>query len=211
VSAGLLSLLAFALPAAAAGVALAGRMGDKALLVIAGQTRVLGVGQSLDGVRLLRWEGELAVVEDRGQVLQLRIAATPLTPPSASAAQRVPAREVVIPAGAGGHFVTDGEINGRAVRFMVDTGATLVSLGRDEAIRIGLDLRQARPAIAHTAGGQVPVELVTLARLRVGEVELAGVPAVVTPAAMPYVLLGNSVLERFQMRRENDVLRLELR
>lgn len=205
-----LPLLALGLPAAA-GVALAGRMGDKALLVIAGQTRVVGVGQSLDGVRLLRWDGDMAIVEDRGQVLALQISAAPLKPPPAQAALRVPAREVVIPAGAGGHFLTDGAINGRAVRFMVDTGATLVSFGRDEAARLGVDLRQARPAVAQTAGGQVPVDLVTLARVRIGEVELANVPAVVTPVAMPYVLLGNSVLERFQMRRENDVMRLELR
>ena len=206
-----LPLLALGLPAAAAGVALAGRMGDKALLVIAGQTRVVGVGQSLDGVRLLRWDGDLAVVEDRGQILALRISAAPLQPPPAAASLPAPAREVVIPAGAGGHFLTDGAINGRSVRFMVDTGATLVSFGREEAARLGVDLRQARPAVAQTAGGQVPVELVTLARLRIGEVELANVPAVVTPVAMPYVLLGNSVLERFQMRRENDVMRLELR
>jgi aspartyl protease family protein len=47
--------------------------------------------------------------------------------------------------------------------------------------------------------------------VRVGEVELAHVGAVVLPAAMPHVLLGNSFLARFQMRRENDVMRLELR
>jgi aspartyl protease family protein len=186
-------------------------MGDRALLVIAGQAHVLAVGQSLDGVRLLRWEGDVAVVQDGGTVLQLRLAPGALTLPAATARLSAPAREIVIPAGAGGHFMTDGSINGRSVRFMVDTGATLVSLGREEAARLGVDLRQARPAVAQTAGGQVPVELVMLARLRIGEVDLANVPAVVTPVAMPYVLLGNSVLERFQMRRENDVMRLELR
>ena len=46
---------------------------------------------------------------------------------------------------------------------------------------------------------------------RVGEVEITQVGAVVMPQPMPYVLLGNSFLARFQMRRDNDVLRLELR
>jgi aspartyl protease family protein len=50
-----------------------------------------------------------------------------------------------------------------------------------------------------------------LTSVRVGEVEVANVSAVVLPAQMPYVLLGNSFLTRFQMRRENDVMRLELR
>jgi aspartyl protease family protein len=47
--------------------------------------------------------------------------------------------------------------------------------------------------------------------VRVGEVEVSNVDAIVMPAQMPYVLLGNSFLSRFQMRRDNDVLRLERR
>jgi aspartyl protease family protein len=94
---------------------------------------------------------------------------------------------------------------------MVDTGATLIALGRDDAERLGLDLRSARAGVSHTANGPVAVHMVTLDRVRVGEVELVNVAAVVLPAAMPFVLLGNSFLSRFQMRRDNDVMRLELR
>ena len=57
----------------------------------------------------------------------------------------------------------------------------------------------------------VPVQIVVLDRVRVGEVEITQVGALVMPQPMPYVLLGNSFLTRFQMRRDNDVLRLELR
>lgn len=192
-------------------VALAGRMGEKALLVIDGRTRVVGPGQSVEGVRLQRWEGDLAVIDVRGTMSTLRIGAAQTRLQQVSPAPPVASREVSIPVGAGGHFLTEGTINGHVVRFMVDTGSTLVSVPRAEVERLGVDLRSARPAMAQTAGGSVPVQLVTLGSLRIGEIELSNIAAVITPTPMPYVLLGNSVLERFQMRRENDVMRLELR
>jgi aspartyl protease family protein len=192
-------------------VSLAGRMGERALLVIDGQPTTLAVGQAAGGVRLLRWgsgEGE-AVVEVGGMPLLLRLGATPVQ--VGGAAPRPPARELVITAGPGGHFTVPGAINGHPVRFMVDTGATLVSLGRSDAERLGIDLTGARSAITQTAGGPVPVQLVTLTRVRVGDLELVNVGAAVVPQPMPLVLLGNSFLARLQMKRENDVMRLELK
>ena len=72
-------------------------------------------------------------------------------------------------------------------------------------------LRGGRPGLSSTANGTVPVVMVTLSSVRVGEVEVSNVPAVVMPAQMPHILLGNSFLSRFQMGRENDVMRLEFR
>lgn len=185
-------------------------MGDKALLVIDGRPRTLAVGDSADGVRLLRWQDDIAEVEHLGRQTRLRVGATPaqLGPSRAPSAA---ARELVITAGPGGHFTATGAINGKAVSFMVDTGATLVAVGMDQVERLGIDLSQARPAITQTANGQVPVQLVTLTTVRVGELELSNVGAAVMPVAMPMVLLGNSFLARLQMRRENDVMRLEKR
>jgi aspartyl protease family protein len=94
---------------------------------------------------------------------------------------------------------------------MVDTGATLVAISQGEAERIGLDYRNAPRAMTQTANGAVPVHRINLNAVRVGEVEVANVDAVVIPAQMPYILLGNSFLGRFQMRRDNDVMRLERR
>jgi aspartyl protease family protein len=117
----------------------------------------------------------------------------------------------VLTVGPGGHFMTGGAINGRPVQFMVDTGATTVALGADQADRIGLDYRSGQRARLQTAGGAVDGHVLTLSAVTVGEVTLANVSAVVLPAPMPFVLLGNSFLSRFQMRRENDVMRLDLR
>ena len=205
----LLGLLLLAAGAASAqNVTLAGRMGDRALLVVNGTPHTVAVGSTAVGVKLLRWAGDDAEVEIAGARALLRVG----TPTQVGAA-RAPAsaREIVMTAGSGGHFTPSGSINGRPVRYMVDTGATLVSLGQDEAQRLGLDLSNARAGLTQTANGPVPVRVLTLGRVRVGEVEVSNVGAVVMPMPMPYVLLGNSFLSRFQMRRDNDVMRLELR
>ena len=204
---GLVGLLS--IDASAQSVALAGRMGDRALLVVDGKAQAVGVGGSAGGVRLLRWVGEDAEVEVAGQKAQLRVGGTPS---QVGAGARVTGgREIVMTAGSGGHFTPTGSINGKSVSFLVDTGATSVAMGQDDAQRLGVDLKSARAGISQTANGPVRVWMVTLDRVRVGEVELTQVAAVVLPQPMPFVLLGNSFLTRFQMRRDNDVMRLELR
>lgn len=193
--------------ARAQDIALAGRMGDKALLLMQGRSVVLAVGQSNGGTKLLRWDQDDALVEHGGAQLRLRVGAAP----SRLGAAAAPAggREIVIPVGPGGHFMTEGSINGRSVRFMVDTGATLVALSRAEATRIGLDLRGARAVRTQTAAGVASAMMLPLQRVRIGEVEVYDVMAVVTEAPMPFILLGNSFLDRFQWKRENDIMRLE--
>ena len=208
------ALLAASVACGAQTVTLAGSMGTKALLVIDGQPHTLAVGQSARGVTLLQLSDGQAQVRTGGQTgsatATLRLGAAPArlsgTPQAATAA-----REVVLPVGLGGHFMSSGAINGRPVQFMIDTGATMVALSQAEAERIGLDYRDAPRAVTQTANGAVPVHRVSLRTVRLGEVDVANVDAIVMPAQMPYVLLGNSFLGRFQMRRENDQLRLERR
>jgi aspartyl protease family protein len=195
--------------AQAQNVALAGRMGDRALLIVNGTPHTLAVGASGGGVKLLRWVGEQAEVETATGRALLGVGSTPAQIGNTAALPA--AREIVMTAGPGGHFTPQGAINGRPVRFIVDTGATLVAMGRSEAERLGIDLSNAQQGMSQTANGPVPVQVVVLDRVRVGEVEITGVGAVVTPQAMPYVLLGNSFLVRFQMQRVNDVMRLQLK
>lgn len=200
--------LAWAFGAQAQSVALAGRMGDRALLVVNGTPHTVAVGAAGGGVKLVRWVGEEAEVEMANRRVRLRLGGTPAQLGSAAV---TPAREIVMAAGPGGHFTPEGAINGRAVRFMVDTGATLVSMGRDEALRLGLDLSNASHGISQTANGPVPVQIVVLDRVRLAGVEISNVGAAIVPQTMPVVLLGNSFLSRFQMRRDNDVMHLTLK
>jgi aspartyl protease family protein len=181
-----------------------GQMGERALLVIDGQPRVLGVGASSDGVRLLAVSPTQAQIEVQGQRRALA-----LTGGSAGGgAAPAGGSEIVLAAGLGGHFTAPGRINGRQVQFMVDTGASVVTLSESVATRIGLDYQRGQRIEARTANGSVFGHLVTLDTLRVGDVEVANVSAAVLPASMEHVLLGNSFLSRFQMRRDNEILRL---
>jgi aspartyl protease family protein len=208
IAAGLLAAAALA-QAQAPSVALAGRMGDRALLIVGGQTHTLAPGGSAGGVRLLRWVGDEAELDSGGQRLRLRVGGSPVQ--LGAAAVAAGSRSIVMPVGPDGHFMAAGSINGRPVRFMVDTGATTVALGQDEAQRLGLDLSGAQRALTQTANGAVPVFVTTLSRVRVGEVELTNIAATVLPQPLPFVLLGNSFLGRFSMQRQGDVMRLELR
>lgn len=206
-------------PAAAAvappPVAYSGRLGNRALLVIDGQPRTLAVGESADGVRLLALRDDgTADVSIGGRRTMLRLGAAPVSvvpgnpPPSAALAA---GRRVVLEADAGGHFLSSGTINGQATRFMVDTGATLVALSQAEADRLGIAFRDAPRSTANTANGEVPVHRIRLDSVRVGTLEVAMVDAVVLPAAMPHVLLGNSFLGRVQMNRDGPRMTLERR
>ncbi len=201
------------LPIAAFGqsVSLQGSLGaNKALLVIDGQPQTLAVGASARGVTLRRLGDGEADVEVGGQVRRLRLGEAPSRVGSGAAAAGA-GSSIVLPKAAGGHFHAQGSINGKTVQFMVDTGATTIALGRSDAERIGLDWKRGRPGMTQTANGTVQVHGVTLASVRVGDVEVTNVAAVVVPMDMSTVLLGNSFLDRFNMRRENDVMRLDLK
>lgn len=188
-------------------VQLGGVMGSKAMLVIDGQPRMFALGQSHQGVTLRAIEGDAVRVETRAGPLELRVGGTPVAV-AATAPEATAAREIVLTAGPGGHFITQGAINGRVVSFMVDTGATTVAMSQSEAVRLGLDLRNGRRGVGSSANGPVPFVALTLSRVKVGEIEVANVEAAVLPQGMEHILLGNSFLSRFQMRRDNDVMRL---
>ncbi len=196
-------------PAAAPSVALGGTMGDRALLVIDGQPRTVAVGASSGGVRLLSLTGGGAEVEIDGRRLRLALGAAPV---SVGAAPRAGGgSEIVLTAGQGGHFTTLGRINGKAAQMMVDTGATHVAMSVAQAQRLGIDLAGGRRMLSSTANGMVASTQVSLASVRIGDVEVYAVDATVLPAEMPYVLLGNSFLGRFSLRQDNDTLRLTKR
>ena len=202
-------LAALATGAAAQSVSLQGSMGaNKALLMIDGQPQTLAVGASARGVTLRRLGDGEAEVDVGGQLRLLRLGAAPSRLGTGVAAAGS-GSSIVLPMGAGGHFGAAGSINGKPVNFLVDTGATSVALSQSEANRIGLEWKRGRPGLTQTANGAVPIYAVNLTSVRLGDVEIANVAAVVLPSDMPVVLLGNSFLNRFNMRRDNDVMRLE--
>ena len=103
-------------------------------------------------------------------------------------------------------------MNGSRVRFLVDTGATLVTLPAADATRLGIDYRRGQQAVSQTANGRVLVYRVKLDSVSVGDMTLLGVDAVVHDSpGLDIALLGMSFINRTEMRREGANLKLTKR
>jgi aspartyl protease family protein len=96
-----------------------------------------------------------------------------------------------------GHFFTDGDVAGKSLNFLVDTGATTVALSKAQARFVGVDvdhLTYDRPMM--TASGTIMAATVTLPRLRIGDIQLLDVQATVLDTPSDIALLGQSFLGR---------------
>jgi aspartyl protease family protein len=119
---------------------------------------------------------------------------------------------IVLNADSRGHFMASGAINGRSgVSFMLDTGATTVAMSVADATRIGLDYQKGTPVRMNTANGVAMGYRLRLDSVRVGDVEVRDIDAIVSQQPMPFVLLGNSFIGRFSMRRDAEQMVLERR
>jgi aspartyl protease family protein len=194
--------------AAAADVALIGVIGDKAavLAVDGGDPKTVKVGQKWNGISVLSVEKDRAIVEIGGhrrvltQGQHYRSAAAPSD-----------REHVTLAADTQGHFVTDGAVNGTAVRFLVDTGATAIALPARDAERLGIDYRKGRRGVSHTANGQVPVYRVNLDSVKLGGIELRSVDAIVIEQGLDIALLGMTFLNRVEMKRDGGTMTLTRR
>lgn len=193
--------------ALAQSVALAGVLGSKALLVVdANAPRAVGVGDEFQGVKVIAVSKDDATIEVKGARRVVRMGEAPV-----SVGARTGGRRVTLVADSRGHFMNSGTINGQVMQYMVDTGASTVAIGRPDADRMGLKYQSGQPVRINTANGVAQGWRMKLDSVRVGDVEVFGVEAVITSQPMPYVLLGNSFLTEFQMTRINDQMVLEKR
>ena len=97
-----------------------------------------------------------------------------------------------------GLFYLDAEINGTQVRFLVDTGATTVTLTPADARRIGTAARS-RPSLdrMQTASGSAAIRWARVERMRIGRQELRDLDAVIVGEGLPVSLLGQNALAKF--------------
>jgi aspartyl protease family protein len=194
--------------AAAADVALVGVIGDKAavLALDGGDPKTVKVGQKWNGITVLSVEKDRATVEFEGRKRVLMHGQHYRgTAPTSDRAQ------VTLTAGLGGHFVGDGAVNGNSIRFLVDTGASAIALPASEANRLGIDYRKGRRGMSNTANGPAPVYGVSLDSVRLGDIELQHVEAVVFEQGLDTALLGMSFLNRLEMKREGSTMTLTRR
>jgi aspartyl protease family protein len=194
---------------AASSVMLTGTIGSRAILIVNGAPpKTVAVGETFQGVKLVSLQAEQAVVELEGKRVNLRMD----TPVSIGGGTGTGGgSRIVLPADSRGHFMTQGAINGRTVTFMLDTGATSIALSAADAQRIGLDYSKGQRVQMNTANGVSSGYKLRLQSVRVGDVEVYDIDAIVSPQPMPFVLLGNSFINRFSMRRDADQMVLEKR
>ncbi len=202
----LLGLLILCPPAQAIEVSVVALFPDKAVLIVdKGEPRTLRAGETYAGVKLISSSSEEAVVSIAGKRQRLRIGdgiySTLSVPNERASVVLVPDRN--------GHFVTLGSINGASVRFLVDTGATMVSMNLDDARRAGINYLAGERGYSQTANGVAPIYRVKLAKVSLGDITLQNIDGVVHEgSALPVVLLGMSFLGRLEMRQQGDSLTL---
>jgi aspartyl protease family protein len=121
---------------------------------------------------------------------------------------------IVLAAGPGGHFFFEAEANGAPVRFMVDTGASYVTLTESDAERAGLTFDEGDYNVPfETANGRVYAAGGTIGTLRIGDALLEDLAVAVVPDdSLSGSLFGVNGLNRFDRRettRDELILSVE--
>ncbi len=183
---------------------------DKAVISIDGKQRKLQVGQvSPEGVKLIAADAEIAVLEIDGRRMELKLDGN-----IGGIFKRGQAPKVIrLAPGTNGHYFVDGAINGNPVSFVVDTGATSIAINKHIAKRLGVLYRtDGKRGQIETASGVVNAYYVIFDAVKIQTLELRHVEGVVVDGDFPSTsLLGQSFLNRLDMRREGILLQLEER
>ncbi len=187
-------------------VQVVGLFPNAAVVVVDGERRLVKVGEvGPAGVQVIRADSKGARLKVDGMERDYELGRD-----CSSAASVNSVKRLVIAKGLGGHYWLAGSVNGNNVQFMLDTGATSVAMNENEAKRIGLNYQSGSPVTASTANGQARGWQVRLAEVKVGEIKVLGVDAVVLEGDSPTeVLLGMSFLSHIRWRVEQDALILE--
>lgn len=201
------SLLCGSYALAAPQVRVVGLFPGAAVLNVDGQRKLVKVGQvGPGGVRVIRADSRGAVLLVDG--VERNYSLSREYSDGFAESQK---KQLSVAKGIGGHYWVSGSVNGQSIQFLVDTGATSVALNDEHARQLGIDYRVVgTPLQVSTASGTVRGWKVTLDRVKLGELEVLGVDAVVLEGSSPTeALLGMSFLSRVGWKVEQDVLVLE--
>ena len=195
--------------AIAADVTVVGLFPGKAVVVINGASpRTISAGQKqAEGVILISTTSSSAVFDIGGKRHSLDIGEHF----SAASEGLRAANTLILGADAAGQFWTVGQINGKSVRFLVDTGASLIALPASLARNMGIDYKKGQQGFSSTAGGVVPVYRVSLDAVTIGAITLYRIEATVFENGLDVALLGMSFLNRLQMTRDGAQMTLTKR
>ncbi|MEE2729719.1 MAG: TIGR02281 family clan AA aspartic protease [Pseudomonadota bacterium] len=192
---------------AAPKVRVEGLFKGAAVLQIDGQQVMLKNGRThASGVTLVDANARRAIVEIDGQQHELALHTA-----IGGTYQQTDITQVVIRKNDMNQYRVSGSINGQTVQFLVDTGANTVAMNEIQARNLGLLYKvNGQESQAVTASGVVATWVVTLDAVKVGEISVPNVRAIVIEGAYPQdVLLGMSYLEYVRIQEHNSVLMLE--
>ncbi|KAF3998441.1 retropepsin-like aspartic protease family protein [Glaciimonas immobilis] len=196
-----------AFSAQATDVGVVGLFPGKAVLVINGAApKTYSVGDKIDAnVRLTSVTGSTATVDVKGKPQIIGIGEyVSRSAPGISAS-------VTLKVNGAGHFVAQSQVNRGTIKMLVDTGATVIAIPAADAIRLGINYQQGQTITMSTANGPALAYRVRLDTVKVGDIELRQVDAVVMESGLSFALLGMSFLNRTEMRREGDMMVLTKR
>ena len=193
------SLLLVSHAALATDISVVGLFPNKAVLVIDGASpKTYSVGATVvEGIKLIASDESGATIEVNGKRQTIAMGEHINRSPSGGGKQ-----SVTLQADGQGHYMVNGQINGGSVRMLLDTGATLIALPASEATRLGIDYKKGTPGFVNTANGVAPTFRVKLNTVKVGDIEINQVDALVQEQGLPIILLGMSFLNRTEMHRD---------
>ncbi len=180
---------------------------DKAIVTIDGKQRVLKKGKaSPEGVLLIESNSKEAIIEIDGQQETYPLGThigSDFAPPTGG-------EKLIIAPDSAGMYNISGTINGSSVPFVVDTGATLVSMNSVVAKKLGIDYKlDGKEGSSYTASGKDKIYIVNLKKVKVGDIELHNVEGAVHEGNFPVItLLGMSFLGKLDMKREGRIMEL---
>lgn len=191
----------------AADVSVVGLFPNKAVIVVdGGKPKTYGVGASVaEGIKLVAVSPTGATIEVNGKRETIALGEHVNRSPSSGRSS------VNLQADARGHYMVQGQINGGSVQMLLDTGATLIAMPASDARRLGINYKNGEVRYMNTANGTVPAYLVRLDRVKVGDIEINQVDAVVQEQGLSIILLGMSFLNRTEMRRDGEQMVLTKR
>lgn len=184
-----------------------GLFNGKAVLIINnGKPQTLAAGQSsTEGVKLIAADSGKAVLLVEGKRRELGMGQAAIVAGGSSSQPG----SVTLYADAAGHYITEGQVNGVGLKFLVDTGSTAIAMNSDDALRAGIDYKKGERIGTQTANGTVNAYHVVINTLKLGDVLMNQVDGIVIEGNAPsLVLLGMSALNRMDMKREGIALTL---
>ena len=210
----LIALTGLITPAGAEDIRLIATGADKAIIEVDGQRLVLSDDNpSQSGVTLVSADSTQAVILINQQRLTLKSDDnSALVFDSTILPDENENLPVILWADSSGFFYADGTVNGGNVRFLVDTGANIVTFSSVHAEQLGIDYKKGRDGYASTASGIAPLKTLKVNSISISNITLYDVPISVVNGQFPQVpLLGGSFLNHLDMVREGNKMELKRR